>query len=188
MTFPPGHLSGKVHAHLTRTSFAPDQASKVKLVYSFFGAGTSFAYVLTLKKSCKWQTVESATKKGSFKGSNTMTVNTLFAGKPIKVGSYRLKLARYRRRPPACWASRPRISTEANSVLLEFVIGLSPKCSWLPTVSGIAEQGQTLNASAGTWANSPTSFAYRWQHCDSSGVYCNDIYLRHFFRLHRDRK
>ncbi len=180
MTFPPGHLSGKIQAHLTKTSFTPDQASKVKLVYAFFSTCTSFAYVLALKMGSKWQTVESATKKGRFKGSHTTTVDTLFAGKPIEVGHYRLELAvDTNGNPPGLLGfGRPGdISTGANSVVLEFVIGLSPKCSSLPTVSGMAEQGQTLNASAGTWANSPTSFAYRWQHCDSSGVYCNDIYL-----------
>ena len=32
-------------------------------------------------------------KKGSFKGSHTMTVKKVFGGKAVKVGSYRLKLS-----------------------------------------------------------------------------------------------
>lgn len=33
----------------------------------------------------------------------------------------------------------------------------------LPAISGIIQVGQTLSASAGTWSNSPASYAYQWQ-------------------------
>lgn len=38
-----------------------------------------------------------------------------------------------------------------------------------PTISGTTAQGQTLTAAAGTWSNSPTSFAYQWMRCPASG-------------------
>src|SRR2546421_331015 len=44
-----------------------------------------------------------------------------------------------------------------------------------PTVSGTAQQGQTLTEHNGDWTNSPTSFSYQWQQCDSSGNTCAAI-------------
>ncbi len=36
-------------------------------------------------------------------------------------------------------------------------------------------EGETVKASAGTWTGSPTSFAYEWQDCSSSGASCAPI-------------
>jgi hypothetical protein len=44
-----------------------------------------------------------------------------------------------------------------------------------PTISGTAQQGQTLTASPGTWSGSPPTFAYQWQHCDAAATTCTDI-------------
>ncbi|HWU20377.1 MAG TPA: S8 family serine peptidase [Nocardioides sp.] len=44
-----------------------------------------------------------------------------------------------------------------------------------PTVSGSAQSGQTLTTTAGTWSNSPTSYAYRWQRCDGTGAACSEV-------------
>ena len=40
-----------------------------------------------------------------------------------------------------------------------------PGNTGLPTITGTAQQGQTLTASRGSWSGSPTAYAYRWQHC-----------------------
>ena len=50
-----------------------------------------------------------------------------------------------------------------------------PSNTVLPVVSGVAQQGQTLTASTGSWTGSPTSFGYRWRDCDASGNSCADI-------------
>jgi hypothetical protein len=44
-----------------------------------------------------------------------------------------------------------------------------------PTISGTDRAGETLTAASGSWNNSPTSFSYRWQRCNSSGAGCDNI-------------
>ena len=44
-----------------------------------------------------------------------------------------------------------------------------------PTISGTAQQGQTLTEANGSWTSSPTSYAYQWQRCDASGSNCQPI-------------
>ena len=50
-----------------------------------------------------------------------------------------------------------------------------PSKTALPQVSGTAQQGQTLSTSSGSWSNSPSSYTYRWDDCDSSGAHCSVI-------------
>jgi hypothetical protein len=50
-----------------------------------------------------------------------------------------------------------------------------PANSTPPSVSGTPQAGQTLTASPGSWAGSPTSYAYQWQDCDASGANCTAI-------------
>jgi len=51
----------------------------------------------------------------------------------------------------------------------------APVNSELPVVSGSAVEGQTLSASTGTWSDSPLSFEYQWQDCNTVGEGCSDI-------------
>jgi hypothetical protein len=52
---------------------------------------------------------------------------------------------------------------------------VAPVNTSLPTISGTAQQGQTLTASQGSWSNNPTGYAYQWRDCDGSGGNCVDI-------------
>ncbi len=48
----------------------------------------------------------------------------------------------------------------------------TPSNTVQPTISGTPIEGKTLRATAGTWANTPTSFVYHWQRCSAAGASC----------------
>jgi hypothetical protein len=51
----------------------------------------------------------------------------------------------------------------------------APVSTAAPAVSGVAEEGQVLQASPGSWSNNPTSFAYQWQVCGPLGASCTNV-------------
>ena len=52
----------------------------------------------------------------------------------------------------------------------------APSNTAAPTVSGTAQEGQTLTASTGTWnSSSATTYTYQWQRCNSTGAACANI-------------
>jgi hypothetical protein len=48
-----------------------------------------------------------------------------------------------------------------------------PANTALPLVSGLAQDGQSVSASTGSWSGTPTSYAYQWQRCDGGGSCAN---------------
>lgn len=52
--------------------------------------------------------------------------------------------------------------------------GNLPVNTQLPTIS-VIRRSRALSASQGTWIGSPTSFAYQWLRCDSSGNGCSAL-------------
>ncbi len=50
-----------------------------------------------------------------------------------------------------------------------------PHVTGSPLVSGTALVGSMLTTTAGTWTNTPTSYAYRWQRCNPDGSKCVTI-------------
>jgi len=56
-----------------------------------------------------------------------------------------------------------------------FTLATSPANTSAPTISGTAQQGQTLTVSHGAWSNSPTSYTEQWAVCNASGASCSAI-------------
>jgi hypothetical protein len=67
-------------------------------------------------------------------------------------------------------SSSPTTSGQTTAVLPAAPTSLS-----LPTITGQARQGQTLNDAHGTWTGNPTSFGYQWLRCDSAANACSAI-------------
>jgi hypothetical protein len=66
-------------------------------------------------------------------------------------------------------------SKYAGAIAHHIATELSPVDVSVPTVTGTAQQGQTLTAAPGSWTATDATFAYQWQHCDSAGANCGDV-------------
>lgn len=100
---------GRISAHLTDTSFPAAQAGTVKVVYRFSSLSRRFAFTLARKSGTTWVRVRHVDRQGTFRGTHSMTVKSLFGTKPIRVAPYRL-----------------RLSSAANTVTLRFTITKPP--------------------------------------------------------------
>jgi hypothetical protein len=56
-----------------------------------------------------------------------------------------------------------------------FAVPGTPQSSSPPSVTGVAEQGQTLTEHHGEWTASPSSFTYQWERCSAAGSSCQSI-------------
>jgi hypothetical protein len=155
--------AASITGRLTKTVFQSSQARSVKVVYRFSRPSRHFSYLLTIRKGSKWLKVKSVKKTGTFKGTKSMTVKMVFAGKPIKLGRYRLKL------------TPDKGSKQLGFSVVKTVPGLVPAPFFSPEISGTAKQGSKLTVWRGTWKNSPSSYTYQWRRCDTSGANCSDI-------------
>jgi hypothetical protein len=72
-------------------------------------------------------------------------------------------------------ATSPGRSASADSAASTVADQPLPAASILPTVSGAPIRAANLQATRGSWANDPTSFAYAWMRCDSAGAHCAAI-------------
>ncbi|MFL5912917.1 MAG: LamG-like jellyroll fold domain-containing protein, partial [Gaiellaceae bacterium] len=66
-------------------------------------------------------------------------------------------------------------SVTAGSQPTAVVQGVPPSNTAAPSITGTAQDGQTLTASPGSWNGSAATYAYQWQSCDSSGANCANV-------------
>jgi Ig domain of plant-specific actin-binding protein len=66
-------------------------------------------------------------------------------------------------------------STPSESAATSVVVPPVPVDTTLPTVTGTAQQAQTLSEHHGEWSNSPTGYSYQWLRCSSIGSSCTPI-------------
>jgi len=67
------------------------------------------------------------------------------------------------------------VTAESSSTEPPSTATPAPTNTEAPAISGIAQQGQTLKASAGAWTGEPTAYGYQWQDCNSSGGSCANV-------------
>jgi hypothetical protein len=66
--------------------------------------------------------------------------------------------------------------SSAQSGATSVVAGTPPVNTALPSVTGTAQQGQTLTATTGTWTGAaPITYTRQWRRCNTGGSSCADI-------------
>ena len=96
--------SGRVSAHLTKTTFTAAQAAGVKLVYKVTRTST-LTCVLSRRQGTTWLKLRSVSQRVPARSTRSLTVKQLFGGKTIAAAAYRVK-----------------VSTRTNGVTLRFTV------------------------------------------------------------------
>jgi prepilin-type N-terminal cleavage/methylation domain-containing protein len=97
----------------------------------------------------------------------TGATSSTYALQPADVGlSFRIRVT----------ATNTGGATQALSGAAATVTALAPASSTPPSISGTAQEAQTLTGDKGTWTSAiAVSYAYQWRNCDSSGAACANI-------------
>ena len=89
----------------------------------------------------------------------------------LSAGSHVLKAVGYLRG----YTKGTSITVSVPSAVVPVPSATAPTATSLPTISGTSVVADTLTASTGVWSGAPTSYAYQWQRCDSSGANCQPL-------------
>lgn len=87
----------------------------------------------------------------------------------------KIMLATRRRLVALAGAAVAALTVVAVALAVGHTAAAVPQNTSLPSISGAARDGSILSAAKGGWANSPTSYTYEWQRCDSTGGACVSI-------------
>jgi hypothetical protein len=69
-------------------------------------------------------------------------------------------------------------NTDASPATRTWIVSVpvaAPTNTTLPSISGSSSQGSMLSSDPGNWTGAPTSWAYQWRRCNTSGASCTDI-------------
>ncbi|MES1247841.1 MAG: hypothetical protein ABUS54_09245 [Actinomycetota bacterium] len=67
-------------------------------------------------------------------------------------------------------------SATSNPTSVVAAVGTAPHNTAAPSISGNAQEGQTLSAGSGGWSGvQPISYTYQWSRCDGAGASCGGI-------------
>jgi hypothetical protein len=73
-------------------------------------------------------------------------------------------------------ASNAQGSASATSAETQPILGILPKNTALPSISGLLQDGGLLSVATGSWSGSqPISYAIQWQLCNALGEACKDL-------------
>ncbi len=88
-------LAGRIFsARLTKSRIAVVEAGLVKLLYSFHPSSERFSYVLSARsEQGGWSLIRRYDKRGVFAGKHAIRLKKVFGPKPVRPGSYRLRLS-----------------------------------------------------------------------------------------------
>lgn len=101
--------------------------------------------------------------------STGVTTSTYLLGDPDVGYTMRLQVTATNQTTP------PDPAGVATSDATAVVQVAGPSNTSPPTVSGTAQVAATLTSTTGAWTGSPTSYAYHWFDCDSSGTTCSPV-------------
>jgi RHS repeat-associated protein len=97
------------------------------------------------------------TTTGNLLGKSVITGDPLLKGSLSNVAFYRKALS-------------------ASRALAHYYAAEVPVNTAAPSISGLAQDGQTLTGKAGTWTGlAPITLGYQWTRCDATGVNCENI-------------
>ena len=66
-------------------------------------------------------------------------------------------------------------SSAASNPSATVTAAVTPANTTPPTITGSAVEGETVQATEGSWTGSKSQFAYQWQSCDGDGANCASI-------------